>query len=93
MSQWDPALYQSSHSFVWERGRGLVELLAPQVGCTSPIGLPLVFMHDWTKTWPFGWNVIFHASTVATSSTTRVRRSSSRRRSTPTPTAPSCERA
>jgi trans-aconitate methyltransferase len=32
MSQWDPALYQSSHSFVWERGRGLVELLAPQTG-------------------------------------------------------------
>src|SRR5262245_47515749 len=32
MSQWDPALYQSSHSFVWERGRGLVELLAPQAG-------------------------------------------------------------
>lgn len=32
MSQWDPSLYQSSHSFVWERGRGLVELLAPQPG-------------------------------------------------------------
>jgi trans-aconitate 2-methyltransferase len=32
MSQWDPALYQSSHSFVWERGRGLVELLAPRAG-------------------------------------------------------------
>jgi len=32
MSQWDPALYQSSHSFVWERGRGLVELLAPLPG-------------------------------------------------------------
>src|ERR1700716_1554569 len=43
-------------------------VLAPQVGCTSPIGLPFVFVHDWTNTWPFGWNVIFHASTVATSS-------------------------
>ena len=32
MSQWDPALYQSSHSFVWERGRGLVELLGPRPG-------------------------------------------------------------
>jgi trans-aconitate methyltransferase len=32
VSQWDPALYQSSHSFVWERGRGVVELLAPQAG-------------------------------------------------------------
>jgi len=32
MSQWDPALYQSSHSFVWERGRGLIELLAPRAG-------------------------------------------------------------
>jgi trans-aconitate methyltransferase len=32
MSQWDPSLYQASHSFVWERGRGLVELLAPQPG-------------------------------------------------------------
>src|SRR5579872_1791318 len=32
MSQWDAGLYQSSHSFVWERGRGLVELLAPQKG-------------------------------------------------------------
>jgi trans-aconitate 2-methyltransferase len=32
MSQWDPGLYQSSHSFVWERGRGLVELLAPRTG-------------------------------------------------------------
>jgi trans-aconitate 2-methyltransferase len=32
VSQWDPALYQSSHSFVWEHGRGLVELLAPRAG-------------------------------------------------------------
>jgi trans-aconitate 2-methyltransferase len=32
VSQWDPALYQSSHSFVWERGRGLVQLLAPRAG-------------------------------------------------------------
>jgi trans-aconitate methyltransferase len=32
MSQWDPVLYQSSHSFVWEHGRGLVELLAPRPG-------------------------------------------------------------
>src|ERR1051326_1309588 len=32
MSQWDPSLYQSSHSFVWEHARGLVELLSPQGG-------------------------------------------------------------
>jgi trans-aconitate methyltransferase len=32
MSQWDATLYQSSHSFVWEHGRGLVELLAPRAG-------------------------------------------------------------
>lgn len=32
MSQWDPVLYQSSHSFVWDYGRGVVEWLAPQLG-------------------------------------------------------------
>jgi trans-aconitate methyltransferase len=32
MSHWDPSLYESSHSFVWERGRALVELLGPQAG-------------------------------------------------------------
>ena len=31
-SQWNPALYQASHSFVWEYGRELVGLLAPQAG-------------------------------------------------------------
>jgi len=31
-SQWDPGLYQSGHAFVWERGRGLVDLLAPAPG-------------------------------------------------------------
>jgi trans-aconitate 2-methyltransferase len=29
---WNPALYQSSHSFVWEFGRELVSLLAPKPG-------------------------------------------------------------
>lgn len=29
---WDPGLYQTSHSFVWEHGRRLLELLAPQPG-------------------------------------------------------------
>ena len=32
MSEWNPALYQSSHSFVWEFGRELIQLLAPQPG-------------------------------------------------------------
>jgi trans-aconitate 2-methyltransferase len=31
-SDWNPSLYQSSHSFVWEYGKGLVDLLAPQAG-------------------------------------------------------------
>ncbi len=31
-TQWNPALYQASHSFVWEYGRELVELLVPQAG-------------------------------------------------------------
>jgi trans-aconitate 2-methyltransferase len=31
-SDWNPLLYQSSHSFVWEYGKGLIELLAPQAG-------------------------------------------------------------
>jgi trans-aconitate 2-methyltransferase len=29
---WDPALYQSRHGFVWELGKGPLELLAPQPG-------------------------------------------------------------
>jgi trans-aconitate methyltransferase len=29
---WDPALYDDRHSFVWKRGAGVVELLAPQPG-------------------------------------------------------------
>jgi trans-aconitate methyltransferase len=29
---WNPELYQSSHSFVWEYGRDLLALLAPQPG-------------------------------------------------------------
>jgi trans-aconitate methyltransferase len=31
-ANWDPALYQSGHAFVWEYGRELVELLAPRAG-------------------------------------------------------------
>ena len=31
-SDWNPDLYQSSHSFVWEYGRDLIGLLAPQSG-------------------------------------------------------------
>lgn len=31
-ARWNPELYQSSHSFVWERGRDLLVLLAPQPG-------------------------------------------------------------
>jgi len=30
MSDWNAGLYEASHSFVWQRGRGLVEMLAPQ---------------------------------------------------------------
>jgi len=30
--RWDADLYDSHHSFVWERGRGVLELLAPQRG-------------------------------------------------------------
>jgi len=30
--QWDPALYDTKHSFVWRYGAELVELLAPQKG-------------------------------------------------------------
>src|SRR5580704_11405623 len=29
---WNPGLYQSSHSFVWEYGRDVIGLLAPQPG-------------------------------------------------------------
>jgi len=31
-TDWNPGLYESSHSFVWEYGRDLVGLLAPQPG-------------------------------------------------------------
>ncbi len=31
-SQWNAALYQNSHAFVWEYGRDLLQLLAPQPG-------------------------------------------------------------
>ena len=30
--EWDASRYDSAHSFVWERGRGVVELLAPARG-------------------------------------------------------------
>ena len=30
--EWDAGRYDSAHSFVWERGRGVVELLAPVPG-------------------------------------------------------------
>ena len=30
--EWNPDLYESSHSFVWEYGRDLIRLLAPQPG-------------------------------------------------------------
>jgi trans-aconitate methyltransferase len=30
--EWDAALYEAKHSFVWERGAELLELLAPQAG-------------------------------------------------------------
>ena len=30
--EWDASRYDSAHSFVWERGRGVVELLAPALG-------------------------------------------------------------
>jgi trans-aconitate methyltransferase len=30
--EWNPALYEASHSFVWEYGRDLLGLLAPQPG-------------------------------------------------------------
>jgi len=32
VNEWNPALYQGSHAFVYEHGRGLVELLAPRPG-------------------------------------------------------------
>lgn len=31
-ADWNPGLYQSSHSFVWERGREMLAMLAPQPG-------------------------------------------------------------
>ena len=31
-SEWNPGLYESSHSFVWEYGRDLIGLLAPEPG-------------------------------------------------------------
>ncbi len=30
--EWDASRYDSAHSFVWERGRGVVDLLGPQPG-------------------------------------------------------------
>ena len=30
--EWDASRYDSAHSFVWERGRGVVELLSPKPG-------------------------------------------------------------
>ena len=30
--EWDASRYDSAHSFVWERGKGVVELLAPKPG-------------------------------------------------------------
>ena len=36
---WDASRYDSAHSFVWERGRGVVELLAPVPGeCILDLG-------------------------------------------------------
>ena len=32
MATWNPSLYQTSHSFVWEFGREVIQLLAPQPG-------------------------------------------------------------
>jgi len=32
LSAWDPNLYQKSHAFVWELGRGLLDLLGPRPG-------------------------------------------------------------
>src|SRR3954454_16702611 len=42
---------------------------APHVGFTSPIGLPLTFVHDWIRTCPFDWKVSHQASTAALSCT------------------------
>ncbi len=32
IAAWDAKLYDDKHSFVWEKGKGVVELLAPQPG-------------------------------------------------------------
>jgi SAM-dependent methyltransferase len=32
MNAWNPSLYESAHAFVYQHGRGLMELLAPQRG-------------------------------------------------------------
>lgn len=32
MTTWNPHLYEDKHSFVWQRGAGLIELLAPRAG-------------------------------------------------------------
>jgi SAM-dependent methyltransferase len=32
MNQWNPRLYEDRHSFVWQFGRGLVEMLQPRAG-------------------------------------------------------------
>jgi hypothetical protein len=36
IAAWDAKLYDDKHSFVWEKGKGVVELLAPQAGRTHP---------------------------------------------------------
>jgi trans-aconitate methyltransferase len=37
--KWDPERYQSRHSYVWEHGESLIELLAPQPGeCILDLG-------------------------------------------------------
>src|SRR6185437_14378585 len=42
---------------------------APHVGFASPMFRPDTFVHDWTVTWPFAWNVSHQASTAELSST------------------------
>jgi ubiquinone/menaquinone biosynthesis C-methylase UbiE len=32
IAAWDAKLYDDKHSFVWEKGKGVVELLAPRPG-------------------------------------------------------------
>ena len=33
--EWDASRYDSAHSFVWERGRGVVELLAARAAVNA----------------------------------------------------------